>query len=333
MSTSESNPAAAPQCACPCTAALGRIGRVVFLTLLGFASLLSFPNAIPWMVAAWLLWYTLLLARGRRAWPALAAGLGILAVKGIYWTPAAITMGGLMAVVCLEWLVLRRIRGTARFAPLAWGGVTALWAVWALLAVDWYRPADGGRLKPLHPGRPVVCLGDSLTSFGYPASLRERLTIPVVDLGFDGLTTTAALKHLPALVAARPQVVVIELGGHDFLQGKTRAATKANLEKIIDCCRQCGAEVVLVEIPRGLVIDGFFGLERQLARRRGLTLIPDTAIRNLVFFGPCAPPGMWMRPQSRLSDDGLHPNRQGNLMLADYVARALAQRFGPGVLK
>ena len=250
MSTTETTPDDGPKFACPWAMALGRIGRVVLLAILGFASLLVFPNAIPWMVAAWLLCYTILLWRGRTCWPALAVGLGILAVKGIYWTPAAMAMAAVMLVAWLEWLVLARLRGTARFSPLAWGGAMSLWAVWGFMALDWYGPS-GGLHRPLQPGRPVVCLGDSLTSYGYPACLRERLAIPVVDLGFDGLTTTAALKHLPELVAAKPQVVVIELGGHDFNQGKTRAATKENLEKIIASCRQCGEEVVLMEIPPG----------------------------------------------------------------------------------
>ena len=125
-----------------------------------------------------------------------------------------------------------------------------------------------------------------------------------------------AIGSLPSLIKANPQVVVIELGGHDFLKGYSRAATKENLEKIVDTCRSIGAEVIVMEIPRGFITDPFAALEREMARQKSLELIPDTAIRRLVLWSPHAPPGMWLRPESRLSDDGLHPNAQGNRMLA-----------------
>ncbi len=109
---------------------------------------------------------------------------------------------------------------------------------------------------------------------------------------------------------ANPQVVVIELGGHDFLTGGIQGTTKANLQKIIDATSDIGAEVVLVEIPRGFIIDPFNGLERELAQENDLQLAPDTAIRNLVLWSPFAPPGIWCDPATHYSNDGLHPNQQ-----------------------
>jgi lysophospholipase L1-like esterase len=157
------------------------------------------------------------------------------------------------------------------------------------------------------------------------------ISLPVVDLSCNGITTGEALRSLPALVKANPQVVVIELGGHDFLKGYSRAATKENLEKIVDACQSIGAAVIVMEIPRGFITDPFGGLERGMARQRSLELIPDTAIRRLVLWSPSAPPGMWLKPESHLSDDGLHPNARGNRMLAEYVADALTRIYGPGV--
>ena len=86
-----------------------------------------------------------------------------------------------------------------------------------------------------------------------------------------------------------------------------------------------------MEIPRGYITDTFAALEREMARQESLELIPDTAIRRLVLWGPYAPPGMWLRPESRLSDDGMHPNARGNCMLADYVADALTRIYTSAV--
>jgi lysophospholipase L1-like esterase len=128
-----------------------------------------------------------------------------------------------------------------------------------------------------------------------------------------------------------PQAVVIELGGHDFLKGYERAVTKQNLEAMITQCRAIGAEVVLVEIPRGFITDGYRGLERQIAHEFDLELVPDSIIRLFVLWGPYAPPGMWVERKWRLSDDGLHPNRQGNQRLAEQVAHALTRLYGPAL--
>ncbi len=157
------------------------------------------------------------------------------------------------------------------------------------------------------------------------------MSLPVRDLSYPGITSGQALSILPRLVAANPQMVVIELGGHDYLKGLGRTATRQNLEKIVDAARSIGAEVILMEIPRGFIIDEFDGLERQMARQEALELVPDTAIRKLVLWSPAAPPGMWVRPEHRLSDDGLHPNARGNRVLAEYVADALERIYGPAV--
>ena len=124
---------------------------------------------------------------------------------------------------------------------------------------------------------------------------------------------------------------MIELGGHDFLQGRSRAATKEKLQQMIAACREMGAEVVLVEIPRGFMTDPFAGLERELAAEHDLELVPDSAIRQLVLWSPISPPGMWI-PGSHLSDDGIHTNARGSTFVAQYVVDALVRVYGPQVL-
>ncbi len=205
------------------------------------------------------------------------------------------------------------------------------------MAIDWHVAAHARRQAPLDAARPVVCLGDSLTSgeppyeSGYPADLAKLLNVPVVNLARPGITSEDALRRLPLLVNANPQVVVVELGGHDYLRGVSRETTRENLETIIRAARDLGAEVVLMEIPRGFMTDPFAGLEREMAREHDLELVADTPIRKLVLFSPHAPPGMWTGGPY-LSDDGLHPNAAGNRVLAQAVADALLRRFGPGIL-
>jgi lysophospholipase L1-like esterase len=219
---------------------------------------------------------------------------------------------------------------------LAWSGVVALWLAWIIMLVDWGLAVRCGRPFALKAARPIVCLGDSLSAWptareGYPQVLGELVSVPVVNLARPGITSRAALEILPLLEQANPQIVVVELGGNDFVEGDERAAVKANLEAIITACRGMGAEVVLVEIPRGLVWDPFGGLERNLARKHDLELVADTPIRNLVLWSPSGPLGMLGGPQSYLSNDGLHPNARGNRHLAQYVADALIRLAAPEI--
>ncbi len=101
---------------------------------------------------------------------------------------------------------------------------------------------------------------------------------------------------------------------------------------LIESFRATGAEVILVEIPRGFICDPWQGFDRRLARHYDLELIPDTMIRRLIFWSPIVPPGMWVQAENHLSRDGLHPNAQGNRMMAETVADHLEKVFGRSVL-
>ena len=303
---------------------LRRAGYTAAISFAVAASLLTFPSAIPWMIAFWLTWHTVLTWRRRPGWFPLAACLAIIFVKRIPWPALFLALA--LAMLAAGAISIPRIRERLplNHRRLAWIGVTVMWAAWLGTTIEWHAAAHTGRRPELDEKRPVVCIGDSLTSGmsregGYPRVLGRMLSVPVLDLSRPGITSAMALRDLPAIIAADPQAVVVELGGHDYLKGLGCASTKANLEKFIGAAREVGAEVVLMEIPRGFITDPFAGLERELAREHDLELVSDTAIRKLVVWGP------------RYSEDGLHPNARGNALLAGYIAAALERVFGPAV--
>lgn len=273
--------------------------------------------------------------RRRPAWIPLVACVVIVLVKRPYWPPALVVV----VLALLLTAALHRPTTEARSGPTVrrWrrASTCLLWGAWCWLAWTWYADSHGRRPPVLDSSRPIACIGDSLTSGvppygGYPKVLAQRLAVPVLDFGQAGITAEDALASLPELVRARPQAVVIELGGHDFLRGRSREATRGVLERIITALREAGAEVVLLEIPRGFLTDPYDGVERELARRHDLELISDSAIRQLVLFSPIAPPGMWFTA-GHLSDDGLHPNSAGNAHLAACVAAHLVRMYGQGI--
>ncbi len=314
-----------------------RVGRTILMTSLVVASLLTFPNAIPWMIAFWLAWHTISVARGKPAWVPLLICIAVLMAKCPYWSLSLIGFAVVALVVAVGHA--RGMFAVGLRPRLGWMAVLGLWGVWVLVVLQWRAISTCGHPVPFIPSRSVVCIGDSLTSGllpdrGYPAQLQELIQLPVFNLGQSGITTEEGLERLAKVAAVDPppQVVIIELGGHDFLKGWTRATTKANLEKMIDACRAMGAEVVLIEVPRGFMIDPFRGLERQIADEQDVELVADSAIRQWVLWSPISPPGMWF-PGSRLSDDGIHSNPRGSAHLARQVANTIERMYGPQIRK
>ncbi len=323
-------------------ASVKRVARVLACVALVFGSLLTFPAGVPWMMALWLALHTAIAVRDGNGWLPLAGCVLVVAVKRVDWPPGMwLLLGAILMVGLLETRVRRLTAGPQR-QRLSWVLAVFLWLAWLEMAWDWHQGAHAHHTAPPIDGRPIVCLGDSLTSYppkgDYPAVLGSLLKVPVVNLGRPGITSKEALTVLPELVKKRPQVVVIELGGHDFLKDQSffktasREATRRNLERFIDAARECRAEVVLVEIPRGFITDPYAGLERELARQYDLELVADTAIRNLVLESPAGPIGVWTGGPY-LSDDGLHPNARGDAYLAQCIAAALVHIYGREILK
>lgn len=168
----------------------------------------------------------------------------------------------------------------------------------------------------------LVAFGDSLTAgFGEPGRSyadylqrdidRKGYLWRVVNAGISGETTTAGLARLPEIVAQKPEIVILELGGNDGLRGLPITATKANLERMIEELQAAGARVVLA----GMTLPPNYGPEyikpfenayKDLAAKYKTTLIP------FLLAGVGGNPELMQR-------DGLHPTAAGNRRVAQNV--------------
>lgn len=286
--------------------------RLIAFLLIIFTALFVFPNRIPEFAGLWLLWCSVRMVQGKGArFELLAIPLWLL----IKWPEPGLALGVFVVAVFRGSMVSQTTSGFPRHKYL----LIFLWATWAGWFVHDYVGAVSFRNSGNDSG-PIVCLGDSLTDFGYPDELKKLTDRPIADFGFNGYTTVDALKLMPEIERLKPDTVVIEIGGHDFNTGKSRAATEENMRELILLCHGCGAKVILVEIPRGFINDPWYGFERQLARKYDLDLVPDTMIRRLAFWSPIFPPGSLVADSMRLSKDGLHPNESGNRMMAKTIA-------------
>lgn len=143
-----------------------------------------------------------------------------------------------------------------RRACLARLGAVALAASAATLLAGCERDKTTAQLVP--PGSTVLALGDSLTygtgavrESAYPARLAELTGWQVVNAGVPGDSSAQALARLPALLAEhQPRLVIVSIGGNDFLRRLPESDTRAHVHAI---CRQsldAGAQVLLVAVPR-----------------------------------------------------------------------------------
>jgi len=167
-------------------------------------------------------------------------------------------------------------------------------------------------------GTNIICFGDSIT-FGYgagqgedyPTALAKLVTIPVLNKGIDGDTTSEALKRLQSDVLDRkPLVVIIEFSGNDFLKKIPREITINNIREMIRRIQSRGAMVAIVDISAGLFLQDYRGLLSKLAKEEDAIFIPS------ILGGIITNPSM--------KSDFLHPNARGYKLIAERIHRALA---------
>ena len=120
---------------------------------------------------------------------------------------------------------------------------------------------DKKTAQPVPPGSTVLALGDSLT-FGTGASAETCYATVlagltgwnVVNAGVSGDTSAQALARLPALLAEhQPKLVIVSIGGNDFLRKLPESDTRAHVHAICKQSLAAGAQVLLVAVPRATV--------------------------------------------------------------------------------
>jgi acyl-CoA thioesterase I len=147
--------------------------------------------------------------------------------------------------------IRRRILLTAALTPWTIGALTVL--------PSCSREAVKGRAVP--PGATVLALGDSLT-FGtgstpdasYPSVLAQLTGWNVINAGVPGDTSTQALERTAGLLARHePELVLLCIGGNDFLRRGDDATTRMNIRKLCEESLTAGAQVLRIAVPRPTV--------------------------------------------------------------------------------
>lgn len=179
----------------------------------------------------------------------------------------------------------------------------------------------------LSPGATVLAFGDSVT-YGtgaakgedYPSQLAAISGWAIHNHGIPGDTARDAKARIAeAIDETQPKLVIVEIGGNDFLRRHPEAEIKENIRNILKAVRAAGVPVVLVAAPRFSLVGAAVGalpdaaLYAELAEEEDVALVPE------VFADVLSDP--------QLKSDQVHPNAAGYRKLAEGIAAALAQ-FG-----
>jgi lysophospholipase L1-like esterase len=190
---------------------------------------------------------------------------------------------------------------------------------WAFILLLVWGCGERPKLERLPADAVVLAFGDSLT-FGtganedesYPAQLEKLIQRRVVRAGVPGEVTAQALARLPeALDEHAPRLVLLCIGGNDFLRRLGNRQAERNVRDMVKLARSRGVAVLLIGTPEP-----------------GFTVSPpafyaDIAKEHRVpYEGGVI--GQVLKDAS-LKADPIHPNARGYRVIAERLAEALKQ--------
>ncbi len=181
--------------------------------------------------------------------------------------------------------------------------------------------------SPLPTGSIVLAIGDSVT-FGtgaapgedYPTQLASLTGWAIQNHGIPGDTSAGVKARIEeSLAETKPALVILEIGGNDFLRRQPESETKENIRAIVKLIKQSGIPVVLVATPKFSPLGAAVGMlpdspiYAELAENEKVPLVPSIFAKVLA--------------DSNLKSDPIHPNAAGYRNLAAGIAAELVN-FG-----
>ncbi len=173
-------------------------------------------------------------------------------------------------------------------------------------------------------GITVVAFGDSLVEGvgatqrgGFVTLLSQKLRAEkgsdIINLGKAGDTTESALARIDTVIATDPKIVLVLLGGNDYLRRVPQETTRKNLATIIEKIQSRGAVVVLLGVRGGILKDNFSDMYESLSEEYGTAYVSD------VLDGLMGKKGFM--------SDQIHPSDAGYARIAERVYPVLLDVF------
>ena len=180
------------------------------------------------------------------------------------------------------------------------------------------------RQAAISRGSTVLALGDSLTyGYGappeaaYPVRLATITGWTVANGGVSGDTSEQVLARLPALLKQSPKLVLLGIGGNDFLRRVPESDTHRHIGDTIAAVQGAGVPIVLIAEPKpslGALVGSLSDhpLYAGLAEKYRVPLFADGWSRIL--------------SDGALKSDAIHANAEGYALFAERLAAFLQKQ-------
>lgn len=153
-------------------------------------------------------------------------------------------------------------------------------------------------------GKTIVAFGDSLiqgigtaTDKNFISLLAKNTGESIINLGRSGDTTETALTRIDTVLDQNPKLVLILLGGNDYLRKIPIDQTFSNLGQIIQKIQDNGSAVILLGIRGGILFDQFENRFEKLSNTYETGYVPDV-LKGLI-------------DKVEFMSDPIHPNEKG----------------------
>lgn len=189
------------------------------------------------------------------------------------------------------------------------GGVVGI----ALIVLGfWYFTRPLPLLNYPSKGTDIIAFGDSLVEgvgsadgLNFVEQLSGKIGERIINLGHAGDTTSDGLARINQLDVYHPQVVLLLLGGNDYLKKIPIEDTKKNLADIIQNIQARGAIVLLLGVRGGVLKDNFDSMFTNLRDTYRTAYVSDVLS------------GLLENP--RRMTDAVHPNNAGYTIIANRI--------------
>ncbi len=196
----------------------------------------------------------------------------------------------------------------------------------ALLSIFLAGCGEEQRYTPLPKTATVAILGDSL-SYGtgaakgqdYPSLLAANTGWNIINAGVPGDTSADGLQRLQELLDNYEiDLLIVELGGNDFLKRVPEAETMHNLKSILTEIKANNIQPLLVAIPEFSPFGAAVGSLSDHSLYKKLAKETDTPLIEDIFSDVLA--------QNGLKADPIHPNAEGYRVIEENLRKALAKK-------
>lgn len=250
---------------------------------------------------------------------------------------------GRLVLLFSIFLILASATPLPNWAWLLWGAALALWLASRLprmvtrpglrtsaiaLVVGCTVTAMGWELRfeipPRLPDGPftrLVVIGDSLSAEDFteggdpwPRLLTREHKIDVANLAFSGAKAGSAARRV-ANEDLGEALVIMEIGGNDLLGSTSAEQFEQDLDRLLLTVRHSAKATAMLELPLPPLYNRFGAIQRRLARRYGVVLIPKRYFAA-VLSGEAA------------TIDGLHLSPAGHRKMAAMIWSLVSDACG-----